>query len=151
MVVVEQATVLEAPVEAVIQALNEVESIPTWATVAGKVYNVQGRGLGMTFEWHYSVEGVDFRGKTEVVEQTTTTLISRTTGDVDSIWTVTLRPISQRSTAMQVVVEYNPRNRFVEVLADQIIQRYTTPEVAAENLRRFKEMVEARVRITEGV
>ena len=150
MLVVEQATVIEAPMEAVMQALNDVESIPTWATVEGVVENGQGSEAGMTFEWHYTVESIHFRGKTEIIEQTDNTLITKTTGDVDSIWTVSLTPISQKSTAMRVVVEYNPPNRFVEVLADQVIQRYATPEVARENLARFKQMVEERLTITEA-
>jgi uncharacterized membrane protein len=149
MLVVEQATIIAAPMEAVMQVLNDVESIPAWATVAGVVDNVRGSGVGMTFEWNYTVEGVNFKGKTEVIEQTANTLITKTTGDVDSIWTVTLTPVSQKSTAMRVVVEYNPPNRFVEVLADQVIQRYATPEAARENLDRFKQMVEERLKMSE--
>ncbi|MBN1217977.1 MAG: SRPBCC family protein [Anaerolineae bacterium] len=149
MVVVEQSTVIAAPVKAVMEAVNDVASFPAWATVKGVIYNVQGSGVGKTFEWHYSVEGINFLGKSQIIEQTENTVITKTSGDVDSLWTVTLTPISPKSTAIRVVVEYNPPHRFVEALADQVIQRYATPAVASENLRRFKEMVEERVKITE--
>jgi hypothetical protein len=133
----------------VMQALNDVESFPTWTTVKGIIDNVQGSGRGMTYEWHYSVEGLNFNGKSEVIEQAEDTLITKTTGDVDSLWTITLTAIGQKNTAIRAVVEYNPPNKFVEVLADQVIQRYATPEVARENLERFKHAVEEQVAVTE--
>lgn len=150
MLTVEQTTVIEAPMEMIMRALNDVESFPTWTTVEGKIDNVQGRNLGMTYEWHYTVEGLSFRGKSEVIEQTANTLITKTTGDVDSIWTITLTALGKRSTAMRVVVEYKLPSSFVEVLADEVIQQYATPEVARENLKRFKQIVEEQTKIAEG-
>jgi uncharacterized membrane protein len=149
MLIVEQATVIEAPMEIVMQALNEVERIPTWTTVKGVIDNVQGNGLGMTYEWYYAVEGLEFKGKSEVIEQTANTLITKTTGDINSLWTITLTAVSKKSTAMRVVVEYTPPNSFIEVLADKVIQQYATPAVARENLERFKQAVEEWAGIAE--
>ena len=145
MLSVQQTAVIEAPLELVMQTLNQVETIPNWATVKGVIDNVQGQGLGMSYQWHYEVQGVTFKGRSEVVELSHDTLITKTTGDVDSLWTITLTAISEKSTALQVVVEYNPPNKFVEVLVDQISEQYATPEVAGENLQRFKQYVEAKV------
>lgn len=150
MLTVEQTTVIEAPMEIVMRALNDVKDIPTWATVEGKIDNVQGRGLGMTYEWHYTVEGLNFKGKSEVIEQTANTLITKTTGDVDSIWTITLTALGKRSTVVRVVVEYKLPGSFVEILADEVIQQYATPEAARENLKRFKHTVEERAKMSEG-
>jgi uncharacterized membrane protein len=150
MLTVEQTTVIEAPMEMVMRALNDVKDIPTWATVEGKIDNVQGRGLGMTYEWHYTVEGLNFKGKSEVIEQTANALITKTTGDVDSIWTITLTALGKRSTAVRVVVEYELPGSFVEILADEVIQQYATPEAARENLKRFKHIVEERAKMSEG-
>ncbi|MBN1994575.1 MAG: SRPBCC family protein [Anaerolineae bacterium] len=147
MLVVEQTTVIEAPIDVVMQALNDVKTFPTWTTVQGKIDHVQGSGPGMTYEWHYTVEGLNFNGQSEVLEQTADTLITKTTGDIDSIWTITLAPVGKKNVAMRVVVEYTPPHAFVEVLADKIIQQYTTPAVASENLRRFKQSVEERVKM----
>lgn len=149
MLIVEQTAVIEAPMEIVMQALNDVERIPSWATVSGTIENVQGSGLGMSYDWCYTVEGLDFKGKSKVIEQTADTLITKTTGDIASIWTITLSRAGKRSTVIRVVVEYTPPNTFVEVLADIAIQQYTSPEVARENMRRFKEMVEERAKVVE--
>jgi len=144
MITVEQTCVIEAPVEAVMQALNDVENIPKWATVKGVIDNVQGSGPGMSYEWHYSVQGVNFNGRSEVLENSSDTLITKTTGDAESLWTFTLTALNAKTTALQVVVEYYPPNKFVEVLADKIIEQYATPEVARSNLDNFKKYVEAK-------
>ena len=146
---VEQFVIIKASLVMVMEALNDVEHIPSWATVTGTIDNVQGNGPGMTYEWHYSINRLNFSGKSEVIEQTNTSLITKTTGDVDSIWTINLTPIGKQSTAMQVVVEYSPPNIFIEVLADLVLQQLGDPKVAKENVNRFKEMVEMRVKMRE--
>ena len=103
MLIVEQTAVIEASMAVVMQALNDVENFPTWTTVEGIIDNVQGSGRGMTYEWHYSVEGLNFNGKSEVIEQAEDTLITKTTGDVDSLWTITLTAIGQKNTAIRAV------------------------------------------------
>ena len=144
--VVEQETIIKAPMFVVMEALNDVKRIPLWATVTGTIDNVQGSGPGMTYEWHYSINKLSFSGKSEVIEQTESTLITKTTGDVESIWTIHLTPAGKDSTAIRVVVEYSPPHIFIELLADLVMQQLNDPEVAAENMARFKNMVEARAK-----
>jgi hypothetical protein len=131
------------------EALNHVEDIPGWATVTGTIDQIRGNGRGMTYEWHYTIGNFSFEGKSEVIEQTETTLITRTTGNVESLWTINLTPIGKTSTAMRVVVEYVPPNIFVEVLADLVLDQLNNPDVARENMLRFKELVEKRAAIIE--
>lgn len=147
MAVVEQNIIVKAPMTVVMEALNDVKSIPLWATVTGTIDNVQGSGPGMTYEWHYAINKMSFNGKSEVLEQTEKTLITKTTGDVDSLWTITLTPAGKDSTAMRVVVEYSPPNIFIEILADLVMQQMNDPQVARENATRFKEMVEERAKL----
>jgi uncharacterized membrane protein len=147
MQVVEQTTTIEAPIEIVRQAMNDLEGIPNWATVQGTVDNPQGQGVGRTYDWHFQVSGLNFKGKIEVLEQTETGLITRSTGDIDSIWTINLTALGNNSTAIRVVVEYTPPNAFVEPLADLVVQQLASPEAANENMMRFKTMVEKRARI----
>jgi uncharacterized membrane protein len=147
MPVVEQTAVIKAPLTLVMETLNQVETIPSWATVTGTISNVKGRGWGMTYEWQYTINGVNFKGKSRVVEQTEDTLITKTTGDVDSLWTITLTPAGRKSTAIRVVVEYTPPHSFVELLADILLQQFSDPEVARDNLTRFKAMVEQQAAV----
>ena len=149
MSVVEQNVIIKAPMPVVMDALNDVESIPSWATVTGTINNVQGKGPGMTYEWHYSINKLSFSGKSQVLEQTQDTLITKTTGDIDSIWTINLTPAGKQSTAMRVVVEYSPPNIFIEILADLVLEQMNDPKVAKENAERFKDMVEKRAHILE--
>ncbi len=148
MPVVEQSIVIKAPANIVIDALNDVESIPTWATVPGTITNVKGSGPGMTYEWHYKFNKLSFDGNSEVLEQTTDTLITKTSGDIDSIWTITLAPAGINNTAMRVLLEYTPPNTFIEILADIVLEQLNDPAVAKENINRFKQMVEARAKST---
>ncbi len=146
---VEQNSVINAPIAVVMEALNDVENIPSWATVTGTIDNVQGSGSGMTYEWRYTINKLGFSGKSEVLEQTEDTLITRTTGDVDSIWTINLTSAGKQSTAIRVLIEYSPPNIFIEILADLVLQQLGDPAVARENMARFKEMVEERAKIME--
>ncbi|RMF04695.1 MAG: hypothetical protein D6768_02610 [Chloroflexi bacterium] len=150
MPVVEQAIVIKAPMARVMAALNAVENIPNWATVSGVIDHVQGRGAGMTYAWRYQFNNLNFEGRSEVLEQTADTLITRTTGDVDSLWTITLSPAGANRTAMRVNVEYTAPNTFMEILADIVLEQLGNPAVARENMQRFKEMVEAQTDSVEG-
>jgi uncharacterized membrane protein len=148
--IVEQATIIEAPLALVMQVMLDVESIPTWATVKGVVYNVQGWGPGMRYDWQFTVDDMDFIGHSKIIEQTADTLITETTGDIASIWTIHLSPAGRNSTLIQAVVEYSPpQNVFVEVLADLVLQRYANPVAAQENMARFKDLVEVRAGVIE--
>jgi uncharacterized membrane protein len=144
MPVVEQSVVIKAPMQFVMEAMNDVENIPTWATVTGTITNVQGSGPGMSYDWHYQFNQFSFSGASEVLEQTADTLITRTTGDVDSLWTVTLSPAGVNRTAVRVLVEYTPPNSFIELLADIVLEQFSDPAVARENIARFKAAVETK-------
>lgn len=144
MPVVEQSIVIKASMARVMAALNAVENIPNWATVSGTIDEVQGRGAGMTYVWHYNFNQLSFKGRSEVLEQTADTLITRTTGDIDSLWTITLSPAGANRTAMRVNVEYTAPNTFMEILADIVLEQLGNPAVARENMQRFKEMVETQ-------
>lgn len=147
---VEQSTVIKAPLEIVMNALNDVKAIPRWATVSGTIENVQGHGPGMIYDWQYEINGLKFSGKSEVIEQTERTLITKTTGDIDSIWSINLTPTGKNSTAMNVLVEYSSPNIFIEILADIVLQQINDPEVAKENMLRFKKMVEERAKTAQA-
>jgi uncharacterized membrane protein len=149
MPVVEQTAIIKAPLALVMETLSRVETIPSWATVTGTISAIKGYGRGMSYEWQYTINGVNFRGQSRVMEQTEDTLITKTTGDVDSLWTITLTPAGKKSTAIRVVVEYTPPHTFVELLADILLQQFGDPEVAKENMKRFKAMVEQQAVVAQ--
>ncbi len=68
---------------------------------------------------------------------------------MDSLWTISLTPAGKKSTAIRVVVEYTPPHTFVELLADILLQQFGDPEVAKENMKRFKAMVEQRAAVAQ--
>ena len=149
MPVVEQSILIKAPMQRVMAALNDVADIPNWASVEGTIENIQGQGVGMTYNWHYSVGDFNFSGTSEVMEQTEALLITKTYGDVNSLWTINLNSIGAQATAMRVSVEYTPASGFVEVLADLFLQQLNNPEIAQENMKRFKASVESRAESIE--
>ena len=150
MIIIEETAVIETPLEVVMQLVGEVETIPEWATVDGQVFNVQSHDQQLQYDWRFTVNTVTFQGHSKVIEQTTDTLITETTGDIASIWTIRLTPISRKNTMLRVTVEYAPPHAFVEVLADVAIQQLATPEVAQQNMKRFKALAEERARILVG-
>jgi len=143
MQIVEQSAIINAPLKTVSSWMHDLESVPRWATVPGTMQNPQGEGAGKTYDWRFKAGPIHFSGKIQIVEMQETSLITRTTGDIDSLWTINLRPISKNSTAIRVTVEFTPPHAFLEPLADVVMQQLATPEAAAENMGRFKAMVEA--------
>ena len=146
MQIVEQTAIIEAPLATVMDAVKDIEGIPHWATVKGTVEPAPD--LPGNYFWRFEVGHLKFAGKLKVIEQTKNSLITRTTGDVDSIWTINVTAVGKSSTAIQVVVEYTLPNTFVEPLVDLVMQQLTSPEAAKENMRRFKAMVEERKNIS---
>lgn len=145
MPVVEQFIVIKAPMPLVMKVLNDVAGFPKWASVEGSISNIQGQGVGMTYDWYYSIGDFSFRGKSKVLEQTDSMLITKTDGDINSLWTVKLNSVSSQCTALRVIVEYTPSTGFIEALADLVLQQLSDPEIAQENINRFKVAVESRV------
>ncbi|MCB0213924.1 MAG: hypothetical protein KDJ52_31585 [Anaerolineae bacterium] len=142
MPVVEQFILINAPLAKVMHALNDVTSFSYWASVEGTIGNIRGHNVGMTYEWHYSVGDFSFKGKSIVLEQTPNLLITKTEGDIDSLWTVKLNSINAHRTALHVIVEYTPPTGFIEALADLVLQQLSNPQVAQDNINRFKTFVE---------
>lgn len=141
---IDQSVVIKVPPHIVMATLNDVEHIPDWATVPGSISNRQGRGPGMSYDWFYTFNKIDFTGHSVVLEQTDTTLITRTTGSINSLWTVKLTPVGVGSTALQVIIEYTPPNSFIELLADIVLEQLNDPEIARQNLANFKAAAEAK-------
>ena len=144
--IIEETIIVEVPMDIVMQIMGDVRSIPAWATVEGTISNVQGVDAAMQYDWQFTVGELQFRGHSKVTEQTTDTLITETTGDIASLWTINLTPLGKQ-TMLRVVVEYLPLNPFFEVLADKVIHQLATPAVAEENIKRFKELVEERAQV----
>jgi len=145
MQVVEQTAIIQAPLAAVMEAVNDIEGIPGWATVKGTV--TKAPESPDSYDWRFEVRNLSFAGQLKVIEQTEHSLITKTTGDVNSIWTIDVTPLSKSSIAIRVLVEYSLSNALVEPLVDLVVQQIASPQVATENMSRFKAAVEARAKI----
>jgi uncharacterized membrane protein len=144
MQVVEQTAIIEAPLPAVMEAVNDIEGIPGWATVKGTVTKMSGSPD--SYDWRFEVGNLNFAGQLKVIEQTEHGLITKTTGDVNSIWTIEVTPLARNSNAIRVLVEYSLSNALVEPLVDLLVQQIASPQIATENMNRFKAAVEARAK-----
>lgn len=143
---VEQTAIIEAPLAAVMEAVNDIEGIPHWATVEGTVTKVPESPD--SYNWRFEVGNLNFAGQLKVIEQSERGLVTKTTGDVNSIWTIDVTPLSKTNMAIRVTVEYTLSNALVEPLVDLMVQQIASPLVATENMNRFKAAVEARAKIS---
>ncbi|MCB0194899.1 MAG: hypothetical protein KDJ65_23315 [Anaerolineae bacterium] len=140
--VVEQFILIDVSLSKVMQALNDVASFSRWASVEGTISNIRGHGVGMSYDWNYSVGNFSFKGQSAVLEQTPNVLITKTEGDIHSLWTVKLNSINAQRTALHVIVEYTPPTGFIEALTDLVLHQLSNPEIAQDNMNRFKTFVE---------
>ncbi|MEW5957748.1 MAG: SRPBCC family protein [Chloroflexota bacterium] len=141
---IEQTAIINAPLATVMAAVKNIEGIPGWATVKGTV-RLEPNSPDH-FHWRFEVGRLKFAGQLRIIEQTGNRLITRTTGDVDSMWTIDVTAIGLSSTAIRVVVEYTLPHSLVEPLVDQVVQQLASPQAAQENMRRFKATVEGRIK-----
>lgn len=116
----EASTRINAPPEQVMEALLDVVAAPEWTPSLEKVWDVQGHGVGCTYEWQYQMGGVSFKGNTEITEATAERLVMKTTGGIPSAWVWTLAPAAD-GTDLDLSVEYTVPGSVLGAIANKLV------------------------------
>lgn len=116
-----EATIhINVPSENVIDALLDVSAAPEWTPSLTKVWNIQGRGVGCTYQWQYKMGGVSFEGDTEIIEAAADHMVMKTTGGIPSTWTWTLAP-ADGGTDLHLTVDYTVPGSVLGAIANKLV------------------------------
>lgn len=102
---VERSVVINAPAENVFsyisKPLNELQLNPNLSDIR----DITGQGVGQRWSWTYKIMGKSLEGETEVIEYSPNNrYVTKTTGDISSIWTYTLKP-TENGTLLSLLID----------------------------------------------
>ncbi len=127
--------------ERVMEALLDVAAAPEWTPSLEKVWDVQGHGLGCTYQWRYKMGGMSFEGSTEITEATADRMVMKTTGGIPSTWTWTLTP-ANGGTDLQVTVEYTVPGSVLGAIANKLVIERQNQKETDQTLANLKARLE---------
>ena len=132
---------INVPPEQVMEALLDVEAAPEWTPSLEKVWDVQGRGVGCTYQWQYKMGGISFEGSTEITEVTSDRMVMKTTGGIPSTWVWTLTP-ADGGTDLSVTVEYTVPGSVLGAIANKLVIERQNQKETNETLANLKARLE---------
>ena len=94
------------PVEKVWDLIVDTEKLPEWMPLLMDISDIQGEGVGETFNWSYKFLGIKFNGSSTVEERITNQKsVVKSKAGIESVWTWDLSP-DGNGTKVDLVVEY---------------------------------------------
>lgn len=103
----------------------------------------QKPGVGQTFNWRFTMVGIDLTGKAEVTEYIPNKkVVLQTTGDSSAIWTYEFSKEGPHATHVAVRVTYDvPRSLFQRVVNSLVLTKINQHSATAmlENLKNILE------------
>ena len=125
---VERSITINAPVEKVVAYLadptNALEYVPSMTDIR----NIEGEGVGRTYDWTYKMIGISFSGKTEVVEyKPNERYVTKSSGGIVSTWTYSFKAEAD-GTQMNLVVDFTVPIPVLGKFAERLVLRQTERE-----------------------
>jgi coenzyme Q-binding protein COQ10 len=138
---VEGSIHINVPPEQVMDALLDVAAAPEWTSSLEKVWEVQGRGVGCTYQWQYKMGGMSFEGGTEITEVTPNRLAMKTSGGIPSTWVWTLTS-ADGGTDLHVTIEYTVPGSVLGAIADKLVIERQNQKDTNQTLANLKTRLE---------
>lgn len=106
MVKADAHAVIKAPVSKVWSLLNDTARSPEWMPLLEEVSDIQGDGVGKSFNWKYKFLGIKFKGASRVEEQDLEKKsVMKSKAGIESIWKWNFAPEGD-GTKVDLEVEY---------------------------------------------
>lgn len=140
---VDQSIEINAPVGAVYDYLKDPNHLVEWMTSLTEVRNIEGEGVGQTYEWTYRMVGVPLKGRTTVLEDVRNERFkTETSGGVTSTWVFEMKSDGD-STTLRMQIEYTIPVPVLGKLAEKLVVNRNQRE-AETNLANIKDVIEGR-------
>ncbi len=127
--------------EVIQTALEDVAHAPEWTPSLVKVWDIQGKGAGCTYQWTFKLGPTTFDGRTEITESTPERFVMSTTGGIPSTWTWMMTPIED-GTELKVTIDYTVPGSALGALADKLVVEKQNKKEMTEALAALKARLE---------
>lgn len=138
---VESSIHVDVPPELVRDALLDVAAAAEWTPSLEKVWDVQGHGVGCTYQWQYKMGGVSFEGSAEVTAATSDRFVLKTSGGIPSTWTWGLTPAGN-GTDLHLTVEYTVPGSVLGAIANKLVIERQNQKETEQAIANFKARLE---------
>ena len=106
------------------------------------VSDIQGEGVGQTYNWTYKFLGIKFKGKNEIVEEVANKKsVTKATAGIEAVWNWDFAP-EGNGTKVDVVVEYTIPVPVLGKFAEPFVVKQGTKDIK-HTLDTFKHLLEA--------
>jgi uncharacterized membrane protein len=127
--------------EQVLETVLTITSLPKWIPSLEKVWDVQGKGAGCTYQWQYKMSGVSFEGAAEITEASPERLVLDTGGGIPSTWVYDFTP-ADGGTDLKLSIEYNVPGSVLGAIADKLVVERQNKKEVEESLANLKSHLE---------
>ena len=142
MVKAEASTVIKVPVDKAWNLLNDTERLPEWVPLLEEVSDIQGEGVGRSYNWKYKFVGIKFKGSSTIEEQDIEKKqVMKSKAGIESIWTWNFAPEGD-GTKVDLKVEYT--------IPLPVIGKYAEKYVVKQGKRDMDYLMDNLKHILEG-
>ncbi|MBW2523345.1 MAG: SRPBCC family protein [Deltaproteobacteria bacterium] len=139
---VEKSISIKTTPDKVYAYLKDPNRLSEWMASLSEVRNIEGEGVGQTYEWTYRMLGVPLDGNTTVLEDVANEHIkTETKGGVVSTWVFDLSSDGD-TTTLTLGIEYTVPVPVLGKLAEKLVISRNRRETET-NLANIKEILEA--------
>jgi uncharacterized membrane protein len=138
---VEGTVHINAPPEQVLEAVLHIPGLPDVIPSLEKVWDIQGHGVGCTYQWQYKMSGVGFQGGAEITEATPQRAVLKTSGGIPSTWVYEFTPAAS-GTDLKLSVDYTVPGAALGAIADKLVVERQNQKEVKESLVNIKARLE---------
>jgi uncharacterized membrane protein len=133
---------IEAAPEQVLETVLDIPGLPAVMPSLEKVWDVQGHGVGCTYQWQYKMSGVSFEGGAEIMEAGAGGVTLKTSGGIPSTWVYQFTPAAG-GTDVKLSVEYTMPGSVLGAIADRLVVERQNQKEVNQALANIKARLEA--------
>jgi len=138
---IEGDILIKAPKEKAWAFLTDVEKLPDWMPLLTEVSDVQGEGVGRSYNWGYKFMGIKFKGKNKVIEEIPNQKnITEAEGGIKAKWDWDFASEGE-DTKVHVIVDFNIPGPVLGKFVEGFVVKQSKRELdhALENLKHMVE------------
>lgn len=135
--------IINKPIEEVFDYTCSVHNGPAFIPNLNENSNIQGEGVGQTYEWHFNMAGIDLRGQGEVtVFDRPRREEMKITGDTSASWVFSFEE-ENGSTKVTVDVDYDIAESALQKLANRMVVDKFNQKTAEQTVDNLKTILES--------
>ena len=138
---VEGTVHINVPAEQVLEVVLYIPGLPEVIPSLENVWDIQGHGVGCTYQWKYKMSGVSFEGGAEITEANPKRMVLKTSGGIPSTWVYEFTPTAD-GTDLKLSVDYTVPGAALGAIADKLVVERQNQKEVNQSLANIKARLE---------